>query len=53
MKKLKLGELRVESFEAAAAQPAQGTVNAHEAACISYCSSCFFTQQADCTREGC
>lgn len=57
MKKLKLAmdSLRVESFDAAAGQPGQGTVNGHEnlAACISYCSPCFFTQQADCTHEGC
>jgi hypothetical protein len=57
MKKLTLevDSLRVESFAAAAAQLGQGTVDGHAnvAGSLSYCSPCFFTQQAGCTYEGC
>lgn len=57
MKKLTLNvdALRVESFDAATPRPGAGTVLANEnlAASISYCSPCFFTQQANCTREDC
>lgn len=53
--KLELNALRGESFDAAGAQPGQGTVAGNEylAGSISYCLPCFFTQQADRTREGC
>lgn len=49
MKTLKLEAVRVESF------PTQGVPEQEDGlfGSISYCQPCFFTQQWDCTREGC
>lgn len=54
MKKLKLEAVRVESFATHALEPGSDTIpHAVGAFCRSYCDPCFFTEQADCTRQYC